>query len=113
MLIVALIQSQKLPALREAFDRIDTPLHEVNEFMLGGNWVARIVFQCDELPPPEFEVPIEAVIHEQNYCFVCQKKLLSNNRSGFCSDHYDRSPSRIAEKKIRRSQRKRKKTGND
>lgn len=92
MLIIALVASEKLPALRGAFSHVD--FWEVNEFMLGGDWVTRIVIQCDEMPPDEFDAPIEAIFQEPEYCRICAKKLQPHNASGYCYRHQDKNPKR-------------------
>lgn len=100
MIILALIESQKLPALREAFSDLERNIFVVQSFMLKGEWVSRIVFQCDEHPPGSLDIGIEAVFEEPNYCQTCMKKLQSHNVSGYCYRHQDKDP--------RRSQRKNK-----
>ena len=100
MLVIALVQSEKLPALREAFSHVDWRIFVLKSFMLNKQWVTRIIIHCDEMPPPDLEIPIEAVFEEPKYCQVCAKKLQPHNKSGYCYRHQDRDP--------RRSQRKNK-----
>lgn len=94
MLILALIKPQKLPALREAFSHLDWQLWEVCQFQMGKDLMTRIVIQCDEMPPDEFDIPIEAIFEEPKYCHICAKKLQPHNISGYCYRHQDKDPKR-------------------
>lgn len=99
MLVIALVRSEKLPALREAFFRVDWQVWEVCQFDMAGEDVVRVIIRCDKVPPPEFEIPIEAVFKEPKYCQVCAKKLQPHNASGYCYRHQDKDPRRSIRKR--------------
>lgn len=111
MLVVCLVRSHRLSLLQEAITERnehaskDNPwgLFELERFDIAGIPVSRIALLCDEEPPPDKEIAIEAVIQER-YCPACFEKgkfnrLPAHNKSGWCAIHQDRNPERSARKR--------------
>ena len=108
MLIICSVRSHRLPLLQEAIaerNKISpTPwgIFELQRFDIAGIPISRIALLCDEEPPPDKEIAIEAVI-DQDYCAECLKsgtfkKLKSHNHRGYCFVHRDKNPERTARK---------------
>ena len=108
MLIICVVRSHRLPLLQEAIAERNkvspTPwgIFELERLDIAGIPISRIALLCDEEPPPDKEIAIEAIIRDR-YCAECLRqgvfrRLQSHNVSGYCVLHTDKDPARTARK---------------
>jgi hypothetical protein len=109
MLIVAVIRSDRLSLLQEAIAErnkvspTEWGIFELERFDIAGIAVSRIALLCDELPPEDKAIAIEAIIQDR-YCPECFKsgkfnRLPGQNKSGWCWEHQDKNPERTIRKR--------------
>ena len=107
MLLICFLHQRRLEPLRAALAEQPEDSHwgliELQRLEIGGIPVVRVALLCDSLPPPEWEIPIEAAL-DIRYCPECAKEglfsaLPKHNRSGYCSRHVERRPDRKTRKK--------------
>ena len=110
MIIICSVHSHRLPLLQEAIVKrnkvspVPWGIFELERLDISGVPVSRIALLCDEEPPPDKEIAIEAIIRDR-YCAECLKqgvfnKLQKNNHSGWCYKHQDKSPERKHRKRL-------------
>jgi hypothetical protein len=109
MLVICAIRSHRLPLLQDAIAErnkvspVPWGIFELERFDIAGIPISRIALLCDELPPDDKEIAIEAIIRDR-YCVECLKqgkfhKLQRHNQSGWCARHQDRNPERTIRKR--------------
>lgn len=109
MLIICVVRSHRLPLLQEAIAErnkvspVPWGIFELERLDLAGIPVSRIALLCDEEPPPDCDIAIEAIIQDK-YCVECLKqgkfnRLQSHNLSGYCYPHREKNPERLNRKR--------------
>ncbi len=113
LIIITALRSYKLETLQQTIAEYNKTspeqpwaMFELERFDIAGIPISRIALLCDEMPPAELSIPIEAVFETPQYCPYCFEqgqytKLADRNKYGVCRKHQD--------KLQHRTQRKRKK----
>jgi hypothetical protein len=93
VLILALVKSEKLPALREAFFLSGETIWEIDLLKIKGVPYVRVLMFCQNPMTviDSYEMIFETVIERSDYCLKCGKRLRSTNKHGYCLRHRDKA----------------------